>query len=90
MFQSRQETAMLTAVRLARLKTGITLRSFARLHQLDAATLLRVERGIQYVSPHKPLRWPSPWNPAWTTSATRAAGRDGWREGKLAAAPKQA
>jgi transcriptional regulator with XRE-family HTH domain len=66
---------MFTALRLARLKTGITLRSFARLHRLDEATLSRVERGIQYVPPHRRLRWPSHWNSAWTTSATRAAGR---------------
>jgi hypothetical protein len=36
----------------ARLKTGITLRSFARLHQLDEASLSRVEHGIQHVPPH--------------------------------------
>ena len=35
---------MLTALRLARLKTGITLRSFARLHPLDEATLARRAR----------------------------------------------
>lgn len=43
---------MLTALRLARLKTNITLRSFARLHRLDKPTLSRVIRGIQYVPPH--------------------------------------
>ena len=35
---------MLTALRLARLKTGITLRSFARLHPLDEATRARRAR----------------------------------------------
>lgn len=40
---------MLTALRLARLKTNITLRSFARLHRLDEPTLSRVMRGIQHV-----------------------------------------
>jgi len=40
---------MLTALRLARLKTNIALRSFARLHRLDAPTPSRVMRGIQYV-----------------------------------------
>jgi hypothetical protein len=44
MFQSHQEATMLTTPRLARLKTGITLRSFARLNQLDEATLARRAR----------------------------------------------
>jgi hypothetical protein len=36
----------------ARLKTGITLRSFARLHPLDEASLSCVERSVQYAPPH--------------------------------------
>lgn len=40
---------MLTALRLARLKTNITLRSLARLHRLVEPTPSRVMRGIQHV-----------------------------------------
>lgn len=52
LFDLCKEAMMLTVLRLARLKTRATLRSFARLHQLDEATLSRIERGIQYVPPH--------------------------------------
>ena len=40
---------MVTALRLARLKTNITLRRFARLHRRDVPTPSRVRRGIQHV-----------------------------------------
>jgi hypothetical protein len=65
----------------ARLKTGITLRSFARCTNWTRR-LWRVERGIQYVPPYRRLRWPSPCSSAWTISATRAAGRS-WLSGRF-------
>jgi transcriptional regulator with XRE-family HTH domain len=42
---------MITVLRLARVRTGLTLRAFARRHGLSEVTLCRIERGVQYIPP---------------------------------------
>jgi hypothetical protein len=42
---------MLTALRVARQRTGMSLRDFAGKHSLNETRLCRVERGKEYVPP---------------------------------------
>lgn len=42
---------MVTVLRIERVRTGLTLREFARRHSLCESTLCRIERGIQRVPP---------------------------------------
>jgi transcriptional regulator with XRE-family HTH domain len=42
---------MVTKLRIARIKTGLSLRQFARNNGLSETTLSRIERGTQYVPP---------------------------------------
>jgi len=42
---------MITVLRLQRVRTGKTLRQFARENDLSEVVLCRIERGKQYISP---------------------------------------
>lgn len=43
---------MVTEIRLLRVKTGSTIRAFAREHGFSEGMLIRVERGQAYVPPN--------------------------------------
>lgn len=49
--QSSDPRNRVTAMRIARVRTGLTLRQFARLHGLSEPRLCKVERGLEYVPP---------------------------------------
>jgi transcriptional regulator with XRE-family HTH domain len=42
---------MITVLRLARVRTGLTLRAFARRYGLSEVTLCKIERGAHYIPP---------------------------------------
>jgi ribosome-binding protein aMBF1 (putative translation factor) len=43
---------MVTVIRLARVKAGLSLRDFARKHKFPESAFCRVERGQAYVPPN--------------------------------------
>lgn len=49
--QSVGGRSRVTALRIARVRTGLNLRAFAREQGLPEARLCKVERGIEYVPP---------------------------------------
>jgi transcriptional regulator with XRE-family HTH domain len=42
---------MVTKVRITRIKTGLSLRAFAKTYGLSEVTLCRIEKGNQYIPP---------------------------------------
>jgi transcriptional regulator with XRE-family HTH domain len=42
---------MVTVLRIARVKTGMSLRAFAKALEMPESTLCKIERGVQYVPP---------------------------------------